>query len=84
VFTSFSVCTISFFFFFFPYITIVVNLYSIGFCVYWFFSLYSTDYYYFSYITIVVNLYSTGFCVYWFFSLYSNDFFFFFLYNYCC
>jgi hypothetical protein len=44
---------------FFSYITIVVNLYSTSFCVYWFFSLYNTDFF-FSYITIIVNLYCTA------------------------
>jgi hypothetical protein len=53
------ICTVLFFFFF-PYITIVVNLYSTGFCVYWFFSRYSTGYFFLSYITIVVNLYGTA------------------------
>ena len=70
-FPRFSICTVlvfSLFFFFFSYITIVVNLYSTGFCVYWFFSQYSIGYFFLSYITIVVNLYSTGFCVYLFFS----------------
>jgi hypothetical protein len=40
----FSICTV---FFFFSYITIIVNLYSISFCIYWFFSRYSTGYFFF-------------------------------------
>ena len=44
-------------FFFFPYITIVINLYSIGFFFFFFFS----------YITIAVNLYSIGFFFFFFF-----------------
>jgi hypothetical protein len=63
-FPRFSICIILFcFFVFFPYITIVINLYN-------------TSFFFFSpYITIVVNLYSIGFCVYWFFSRYNTSYF---------
>jgi hypothetical protein len=62
------------------FLTIVVNLYNIGFI---FTSFQSVQYwFFFSYITIIVNLYSIGFCVYWFFNLYSTSFFS-PLYNHC-
>ena len=57
LFTSFSVCTILVFFFFFSYITIVVNLYIIGFVFIGFSA--CTVLFFFSYINIVVNLYDT-------------------------
>ena len=50
--------------FFFSYITIVVNLYSTGFCVYWFFNRYSTGFFFLSYIIIVFNIYGIAHGIY--------------------